>query len=155
MKNPVKPGVFGTNGTQGVVGSGMSETTKRAIPTDLMDTGTRWAERVDATHLIAKPVPYHAARANLRAAEGGAELGTTNSPAEIGAGCTGRKMALLAGQCAALVLSFALIGFIALWIDRKEGLLCTVISVTISAAVSWYLWPPVVVRRRGPGGERV
>jgi|GEM_PF-3610768 len=53
----------------------MSETTKRAIPTDL---GTRWAERVDATHLIAKPVPYHAARANLRTAEGGAERDTTN-----------------------------------------------------------------------------
>lgn len=70
----------------------MSETTKRAIPTDLMDLGTLWAERVGATHLIAKPVPYRAARANLRAAEGGAEDETTNSPAEIGGGCTGRKM---------------------------------------------------------------
>ncbi len=30
MKNPAKPGDFGTNGTRGVVGSGMSETTKRA-----------------------------------------------------------------------------------------------------------------------------
>lgn len=72
----------------------MSETTKRAIPTDLMDTGTRWAERVDATHLIAKPVPYHAARANLRAAEGGAKRETTNLPAEIGTVCTGRKNAI-------------------------------------------------------------
>jgi len=155
MKNPAKPGVSSTNGTRGVVLSGMSETTKRAIPTDLMDLGTRWAERADATHLIANPVPYHAARANLRAAEGGVAREATNSPAEIGAGCTGRKMARLAGQCAALVLSFALIGFIALWIDRKEGLLCTVISVTISAAISWYLWPPVVVRRLGSGGEGV
>ncbi|MDL2169574.1 hypothetical protein [Asaia sp. HumB] len=71
----------------------MSETTKRAIPTDLMDIDTRWAERVDATHLIAKPLPYHAARANLRAADGGAERETTNSPAEIGTGCTGWKWA--------------------------------------------------------------
>lgn len=155
MKNQAKPGDFGTNGTRGVVGSGMSETTKRAIPTDLMDLGTRWAERVDATHLIAKPVPYHAARANLRAAEGDAGRETTNSPAEIGTGCAGRKMALVAPKCAALVLSFVPIGSIALWIDRKEGPLCAVISVTFSAAMSWYLWPPVVLRRRGSGGEGV
>ncbi|GBR02049.1 hypothetical protein ACFFGF_04810 [Asaia lannensis] len=70
----------------------MSETTKRAIPTDLMDTGKRWADRVDATHLIAKPVPYHVARANLRPAEGGAKDETTNSPEEIGTACTGRKI---------------------------------------------------------------
>lgn len=73
----------------------MSETTKRAIPTDLMDTSTHWCERVDATHLIAKPVPYHVARANLRVAEGGVERKTTNSPAEIGTACTGRKMAVV------------------------------------------------------------
>ncbi|WP_406586535.1 hypothetical protein [Asaia lannensis] len=73
----------------------MSETTKRAIPTDLMDTSTHWCERVDATHLIAKPVPYHAARANLRAAEGGVEDETTNSPAEIGTACAGRKTAVV------------------------------------------------------------
>ncbi len=30
MKNPAKPGDFGTNGTRGVVGSGMSETKKNA-----------------------------------------------------------------------------------------------------------------------------
>jgi len=94
MKNLANPGDFGTNGAQGVVGSGMSETTKRAIPTDLMDTSTRWAERVDATHLIAKPVPYHAARANLRTAEGGAERETTNSPTEIGGGFAVRELAL-------------------------------------------------------------
>lgn len=65
------------------------------------------------------------------------------------------KWALLAVKCAALVLAFAPMVFVALWIDRKEGPLCAVISVTISAAISWYLWPPVVVRRLGSGGKRV
>ncbi|MDL2172446.1 hypothetical protein [Asaia sp. HumB] len=87
----------------------MSETTKRAIPTDLMNLGTHWCERVDATHLIAKPVPYHAARANLRASEGGAERETTNSPAEIGGGCTGRKLPSARVALCATMIVFLLV----------------------------------------------
>lgn len=146
MKNPAKPGVSSTNGTRGVVGSGMSETTKRAIPTDLMDLGTRWAERVDATHLIAKPVPYHAARANLRAAEGGAERKTTNSPEEIGGGCAGRKMALTKmSVCAAAILFilasiWAQAGF---WIAWDATALCAWVGLFRT------VW------RRASGGEGV
>ncbi|WP_336947233.1 hypothetical protein [Asaia sp. HN010] len=94
MKNPANPGDFGTNGTRGVVLSGMSETTKRALNADLIDLSAPWAKRIDPTHLAARPVDQQALRASRFGAEGAAERETTNSPAEVGAGCAGRKMAL-------------------------------------------------------------
>lgn len=94
MKNPAKPGVSGTNGTRGVVGSGMSETTKRTLGADMIDLSVPWAKRIDPAHLAARPVDQQAMRASTFGAEGGAERETTNSPAEIGGGCTGRKSVL-------------------------------------------------------------
>ncbi|WP_122049894.1 hypothetical protein [Asaia bogorensis] len=128
----------------------MSETTKRAIPTDLMDLGTRWAERVDATHLIAKPVPYHAARANLRAAEGGAEGETTNPLSEIGRGCTGRKMALVTcilDGCLAYVVGL----IVAAWFGCIVGAVSALVAAVLIALVLTSRDMP----RRASGGEGV
>lgn len=84
MKNPAKPGDFGTNGTQGVVGSGMSETTKRAIPTDLMDLGVPWCKRIDPTHLAARSIDQRALRASRFAVEVGAGSFTPTRSGERG-----------------------------------------------------------------------
>lgn len=73
----------------------MSETTKRVLSTDLIDLSVPWCKRIDRTHLISAPVEQCAPRPSTLAAEGGVEDGTTNSPAEIGSACTGRKMAVV------------------------------------------------------------
>ncbi|NVN06050.1 hypothetical protein HW509_10685 [Asaia spathodeae] len=72
MKNPAKPGVSSTNGTRGVVLSGMSETTKRTLGADMIDLSVPWAKRIDRTHLAARPVDQQALRASRLGAEGGA-----------------------------------------------------------------------------------
>lgn len=76
----------------------MSETTKRTLGADMIDLSVPWARRIDPTHLIAKPVEQRTPRPSTLAAEGGAERETTNSPAEIGGGCTGREMAAVTAE---------------------------------------------------------
>ena len=97
MKNPAKPGDFGTNGTRGVVELGMSETTKRwsaplEDPPSLFDRRA-WEEATNEQRARWLDGMRNAApRPSTLAAEGGVERETTNSPAEIGVGCTGRKI---------------------------------------------------------------
>lgn len=71
MKNPANTGDFSTNRTRGVVLSGMSETTKRALNADMIDLSVFWAKRIDRTHLASRPVEEHAPRASRFGAEGG------------------------------------------------------------------------------------
>lgn len=87
----------------------MSETTKRNLGADMIDLSVPWARRIDPTHLAARPVDQQALRASRLGAEGGVAGGTTNSPAEIGAGCTGRKWALLTVALAVMAVCMSLL----------------------------------------------
>lgn len=110
----------------------MSETTKRTLGADMIDLSVPWAKRIDRTHLAARPVDQQGLRPSTLAADGSAERETTNSPAEIGAGCTGRKTAFVKmSACAAAILFilasiWAQAGF---WIAWDAAALCAWVSL--------------------------
>lgn len=71
MKNPAKPGDFGTNGTRGVVGSGMSETTNSAdFPIGVSVSVTQTCGK-PASEFEMLTYAWYALGAKMRAAEGG------------------------------------------------------------------------------------
>ncbi|GAB6854055.1 hypothetical protein JCM15831A_10790 [Asaia astilbis] len=146
MKNPANPGDFGINRTRGVVLSGMSETTKRALNADLIDLSVPWAKRIDRTHLASRPVEEHALRASRFGAEGGVGCETTNSASEIGRHCTGRKLALVKWSIIAMqVLSVA---FLVTDLGLALGLLTWGVSFLAGMMIArlWIL--PVAEARR-------
>jgi len=144
MKNPAKPGDFGTNGTRGVVMSGMSETTKRTLGADMIDLSVPWAERIDRTHLAARPVEKQALRASRLGAEGGVRRETTSSPAEIGTACTGRKMA-----SARVALCATMIVFLLVCIWNIGGVW------SAFGAIGVVIWANLFRIERASGGEGV
>jgi len=144
MKNPAKPGDSGTNETRGVVGSGMSETTKRTshlTPFYLPSPDMADSAEMDLWERLHRDVPT---RPSTFAAEGGAERETTNSPAEIGTGCTGRKMALLRMSLCAFVLTLILVD---IWVVGGAW--------SVLGAVGLVVWVNVLRRELASGGEGV
>ncbi|WP_406586407.1 hypothetical protein [Asaia lannensis] len=73
----------------------MSETTNSAdFPIGVSVSITQTCGK-PATEFEMLTYAWYALGAKMRAAEGGVERKTTNSPAEIGTACTGRKMAVV------------------------------------------------------------
>ncbi|WP_336717532.1 hypothetical protein [Asaia bogorensis] len=108
MENPANPGDFSTNGTRGVVLSGMSETTNSSdFPIGVSVSITQICGK-PATEFEMLTYAWYALGAKMRAAEGGAERETTNSPAEIGEGCTGRKRAAVRAALCGFVIALIL-----------------------------------------------
>ena len=126
----------------------MSETRKRTLGADMIDLSVPWCKRIDPTHLIAKPVEQHPPRPSTLAAEGGAERETTNSPAEIGTACTGRKKALVVWVLAMLLMS-AYIG-LALWaIGSAWGAFALLVGALFLVPADALLWVLVINMARG------
>lgn len=104
MKNPANPGDFGTNGTRGVVLSGMyGTTTSPDYPIGISVSITQICGR-QVTEFERLTYARYAIGEKMRTADGCTEREITNSPSEIGWACTGRKMALaLMLVCALMV----------------------------------------------------
>jgi len=130
--------------------SGMSETTNSAdtqSPRPIQEFREAiFREWVRQFTLKAKGAP----RPSTFAAEGGAERETTNSPAEIGTGCTGRKMALVTcilGGCLAYVVGL----IAAAWFGCIVGAVSALVAAVLIALV---LTSRDMPRRASGGGER-
>lgn len=96
-------------------------------------------------------------RPSTLAAEGSADDETTNSPAEIGEACTGRKMALRVWWFWAALAVLALPGIYLFGI--VEGLLIYIPSVVAGCLLAQFWVLPLLeawrlARRRTSGGER-
>lgn len=102
------------------------------------------AERIDRTHLSARPVDQQALRASRLGAEGDAESQTTNSPAEIGGGCAGRKMAMLRQSLCGVLVAFLLMR------------VCVIGGVWAAVdAIGVVIWANLFRMERASGGEGV
>jgi|GEM_PF-3414014 len=135
----------------------MSETTKRTshltpfyLPSPDMADSAEW----DLWERLHRDVPP---RPSTFAAEGGAERETTNSPAEIGTGCTGRKMG-------PVTVAFAVMAACMLLLFFDLGLALGLLTFAWCAASGYLLgkfWVVPIVeakrlaRLRASGGEGV
>lgn len=89
----------------------------------------------------------------MRAAEGGAEREMTNSPAEIGAGCTGRKMDLANASLHAFIIALFLVEILV--IGEMARMLDGVVLLGIWCALGAGVLVALVLMFWGSGGEGV